>query len=41
MELRNRIDDPALAEVRSRSEDRLLTWYMETADAVPRDTDKR
>ncbi len=40
-ELHNRIDDPALADVRAQLADRLLTWYMETADAVPHDPDRR
>jgi arylsulfatase A-like enzyme len=40
-ELVNRIDDPALADARDRLRDRMLTWYMDTADAVPFDTDRR
>jgi len=37
----NRIDDPALAGVRAQLADRLLTWYQETCDVVPRTTDQR
>ncbi|UFU06143.1 sulfatase-like hydrolase/transferase [Ruania halotolerans] len=40
-ELVNRIDDPALAPVRSLLTDRLLTWYQETADVVPHRGDQR
>jgi len=37
----NRIDDPALAEVRDRLAERMLTWFFETGDVVPFDPDKR
>ncbi|MFS0726714.1 sulfatase-like hydrolase/transferase [Paenibacillus sp. 1P07SE] len=40
-ELRNRIDDPALAEVALAMKERLLTFYLETADAVPFQEDRR
>lgn len=40
-ELRNRIADPALADVRAALQDRLLAWYHETSDVVPRDYDRR
>ncbi|MBM3189045.1 MAG: arylsulfatase [Chloroflexi bacterium] len=40
-ELHNRIDDPALASILSELKERLLTWYLETCDVVPHDTDKR
>ena len=40
-ELVNRIDDPALGGILSDLKERMLRWYMETADVVPRDTDKR
>ncbi len=40
-ELDNRIDDPALADVRARLAERMLTWYMETCDVVPHGPDKR
>ena len=40
-ELDNRIDDPALAGVLAQLKDRLLTFYLETADVVPHDTDRR
>jgi arylsulfatase A-like enzyme len=40
-ELVNRIDDPALADVRARLRDRMLTFFLETADVVPHDTDAR
>ena len=41
MELHNRIDDPSLADVLARLKDRLLTFYQETADVVPHETDRR
>ncbi len=41
MELHNRIDDPALAGELSALRDRMLTWYQETCDVVPRRTDRR
>lgn len=40
-ELHNRIDAPELAEVRTRLRERLLTFFMETADVVPHDPDQR
>jgi len=40
-ELRNVADDPAYGEAVSRLRDRLLTWYQETCDVVPRETDQR
>jgi starch synthase len=32
---------PAYADVLAALKERLLTWYMETCDVVPRDEDKR
>jgi arylsulfatase A-like enzyme len=40
-ELHNRIDDPSLAGVLSGLKERLLTFYLETGDVVPRETDRR
>jgi arylsulfatase A-like enzyme len=40
-ELHNRIDDPALADVLARLKERSLTFYLETCDVVPHDTDER
>ena len=40
-EVHNRIDDPALAGRLVQLKDRLLTHYLETADVVPLDPDKR
>jgi arylsulfatase A-like enzyme len=40
-ELTNRIDDPAMAETLAALKERLLTFYLETSDVVPKDTDKR
>lgn len=40
-ELDNRIEDPALAGVLTELKERMLSWYMETADAVPFDGDER
>jgi arylsulfatase A-like enzyme len=40
-ELHNRIDDPSLADVLARLRERLLTFYLETCDVVPHDTDRR
>jgi arylsulfatase A-like enzyme len=37
----NRAGDPACAGVLSKLRDRMLTWFVETCDAVPHDTDKR
>lgn len=40
-ETRNLIDDPRCGDEISRLKDRMLTWYMETCDVVPLDTDRR
>lgn len=40
-EQHNRIDDPTLSDVRERLRDRLLRFWLETADAVPHDPDRR
>jgi arylsulfatase A-like enzyme len=40
-ELYNRIDDPSLAGVLSGLKERLLTFYLETGDVVPHETDRR
>ena len=40
-ELHNRIDDPAYADVLAELRERLLTWYQETCDVVPLETDVR
>jgi len=40
-ELHNRIDDPALVDVLAQLKERLLTFYLETGDVVPHDTDRR
>ena len=40
-EVHNRIDDPAVAEVLLQMKERLLTFYLETADVVPHQKDKR
>lgn len=40
-ELYNRIDDPAMAEVRIWFKERLLNFYLETGDVVPHNTDRR
>ena len=40
-ELVNRIDDPVLMEVKASLRDRLLRWYLETGDVVPREMDNR
>ncbi|MFH5183488.1 hypothetical protein ACHHV8_13180 [Paenibacillus sp. TAB 01] len=37
----NRIDDPALSDELGKLKDRLLTFYQETADAVPHKTNRR
>ncbi len=37
----NRIQDPALAEVRADLAERMLSWYQETADVVPFTPDRR
>jgi len=41
MELDNRMDDPAYAEVAARLKDRMLTFFLETGDVVPHDPDLR
>jgi arylsulfatase A-like enzyme len=40
-ELRNRIDDPSHAKVLADLKDRMLTFYQETCDVVPWETDRR
>ncbi|WP_207229317.1 sulfatase-like hydrolase/transferase [Ktedonosporobacter rubrisoli] len=40
-ELHNRISDPALATILAELKDRLLTFYQETSDVVPLQTDQR
>lgn len=40
-EQHNRVDDPALAPALAGLKERLLTWYQETCDVVPHDTDRR
>jgi arylsulfatase A-like enzyme len=40
-ELDNRIDDPALADVLRDLKERMLTFYLETSDVVPHETDLR
>ena len=40
-ELHNRIDDPALAQALAELKERSLTFYLETGDVVPLDTDLR
>jgi len=40
-ERHNRIHDPGLAEVRSQLKERLLTFFLETGDAVPLEADQR
>lgn len=40
-ELDNRIDDPALAGELLKLKERMLTFYQETCDVVPWETDKR
>jgi arylsulfatase A-like enzyme len=40
-ELHNRIDDPTLTGELAQLKERLLTFYLETADVVPHDTDRR
>jgi arylsulfatase A-like enzyme len=41
LEERNVLDDPAYREVLLELKERMLAWYMETCDMVPRATDKR
>jgi arylsulfatase A-like enzyme len=40
-ELDNRIDDPSLVGALALMKDRLLTFYLETSDVVPHETDSR
>jgi arylsulfatase A-like enzyme len=40
-ELHNRIDDPDLAPALAVLKERLLTFFLETGDVVPHDTDQR
>ena len=40
-ETHNVIADPAYADVVATLKERMLTWYMETCDVVPFDTDQR
>ena len=40
-ELVNRIDDPAMADVLAQLQDRMLTFFLETGDVVPFDSDRR
>ncbi len=40
-ELHNRIADPSLAPVVAQLRERMLTFFLETGDVVPFDTDKR
>lgn len=40
-ELDNRIGDPALKGVLADLKERMLTWYLETGDAVPHEPDSR
>lgn len=41
MEVKNRIDDPSLSTVLADMKDRLLTFFQETGDVVPHDSDRR
>jgi len=41
LELDNRIEDPALQRELLSLKERMLTWYQETADVVPHETDRR
>ncbi|MCJ7549288.1 MAG: sulfatase-like hydrolase/transferase [Anaerolineae bacterium] len=40
-ETRNLIDDPTYAEILLQLKERMLTWYMATADIVPFELDRR
>jgi len=40
-ETNNHIDDPSLADILAQLKERLLTFYLETGDVVPHDTDRR
>ncbi|UUZ80273.1 DUF4976 domain-containing protein [Paenibacillus sp. P26] len=39
-ELHNVYDHPDYAEIRQTMEQRMLGWYIETSDVVPRDNDQ-
>ena len=40
-EINNIIDNPKYADILSKLKERLLTWYIQTCDVVPFDTDRR
>ncbi|MBN1878423.1 MAG: sulfatase-like hydrolase/transferase [Anaerolineae bacterium] len=40
-EMHNLIDNPAYTDILLQLKERLLTWYMETCDVVPFETDQR
>jgi hypothetical protein len=40
-ELVNVLDDPEYADVRAELKDRLLSFFLETGDVVPRHIDRR
>jgi arylsulfatase A-like enzyme len=40
-EMHNLVNDPAHAATLARLKERMLKWYMETCDVVPRQTDQR
>lgn len=40
-ELNNLVDDPSSREILENLRERMLTWYQETCDVVPYQTDKR
>ncbi len=40
-EQHNRLHDPALAEIKMQLEHRMLDWYQQTCDVVPREVDAR
>ena len=40
-EQHNRIDDPALSDIRAQLKDRLMQFYLETSDVVPHQPDRR
>ena len=40
-ETRNVVDEPAYADALIQLKERMLSWYMETCDVVPFETDKR
>jgi hypothetical protein len=41
LEENNIVDVPEAAGILATLKERMLTWYQETCDVVPRDTDKR